>query len=110
MLFTGRWLDQETKNVNSKGLYYYRAREYDPELGRFLQRDPIGIWGDTANLGNGYTHVANNITNWEQDQHQGHFQDPDRYQLTWPGLVWTYRYRPSLRACAQRSPTSRQRW
>jgi RHS repeat-associated protein len=29
--FTGRRFDPET------GLYYYRARYYDPELGRFLQ-------------------------------------------------------------------------
>lgn len=32
--FTGRELDQET------GLYYYRARYYDPGIGRFLQQDP----------------------------------------------------------------------
>ena len=32
----------------------YRARAYDPSLGRFLQRDPIGIWGDGINFGNGY--------------------------------------------------------
>jgi RHS repeat-associated protein len=25
------------------GEYYYKARNYDPELGRFLQPDPIGI-------------------------------------------------------------------
>jgi RHS repeat-associated protein len=35
-LFTGRRLDPET------GLYYYRARYYDPVQGRFLQRDPTG--------------------------------------------------------------------
>ncbi len=35
-LFTGRRLDEET------GLYYYRARMYDAELGRFVGRDPIG--------------------------------------------------------------------
>lgn len=35
-LFTGRYFDGETGN------YYYRARYYSPELGRFLQRDPIG--------------------------------------------------------------------
>jgi RHS repeat-associated protein len=35
-LYTGRRLDDET------GLYYYRARYYDVELGRFLGRDPIG--------------------------------------------------------------------
>jgi RHS repeat-associated protein len=33
--FTGREYDPET------GLYYYRARYYDPGLGRFLQEDPI---------------------------------------------------------------------
>ncbi len=36
-LFTGREWDSET------GLYYLRARFYSPELGRFLQRDPINI-------------------------------------------------------------------
>ena len=34
--FTGRWYDDES------GLYYYRARYYKPEQGRFLQRDPLG--------------------------------------------------------------------
>jgi RHS repeat-associated protein len=33
--FTGREFDLET------GLYYYRARYYDPHLGRFLQEDPM---------------------------------------------------------------------
>ena len=35
--FTGREYDAET------GLYYYRARYYDPELGRFISKDPIGL-------------------------------------------------------------------
>jgi len=34
-MFTGRRIDPET------GLYYYRARYYSPNLGRFLQPDPI---------------------------------------------------------------------
>jgi RHS repeat-associated protein len=35
--FTGREFDAET------GLYYYRARYYDPRLGRFISEDPIAI-------------------------------------------------------------------
>ena len=29
---------------------YYRARHYDPSAGHWLQRDPIGFEGDSANL------------------------------------------------------------
>jgi len=35
--FTGREFIRET------GLYYYRARYYDPGLGRFISEDPIGF-------------------------------------------------------------------
>jgi RHS repeat-associated protein len=35
-MFTGREYDKET------GLYYYRARYYNPQIGRFLQTDPVG--------------------------------------------------------------------
>ena len=31
------------------GLYYYRARYYNPTIGRFLQTDPIG-YGDGMNM------------------------------------------------------------
>ena len=37
--FTGRELD--TLDAGSCTLYYYRARSYDPQTGRFLQRDPL---------------------------------------------------------------------
>ena len=43
MLFQGRRRDPET------GLYYYRNRMYHAQLGRFLQRDPLG-YGDGMNL------------------------------------------------------------
>jgi len=52
--FTGRRFDAET------GLYYYRARYYSPDTGRFLQTDPIGY---LAGL-NLYTYVGNNPLNW----------------------------------------------
>lgn len=47
--YTGRPLDPDT------GLYYYRARWYSPNLGRFLTPDPIDI-GDGLQL---YTYVEN---------------------------------------------------
>ena len=49
-LYTARRYDTET------GLYYYRARYYDPELRRFIQSDPIGYMGG-MNL---YAYVFNN--------------------------------------------------
>jgi len=52
--FTGRRLDAET------GLYYYRARYYKPEIGRFLQTDPIGYEGGL----NMYAYVGNNPIMW----------------------------------------------
>ena len=37
VLFTGRVFDVET------GLYYFRARYFEPELGVFISRDPLGF-------------------------------------------------------------------
>lgn len=39
--FTGRELD--TLDTGDLRLMYYRARTYDPQTGRFMQRDPLGI-------------------------------------------------------------------
>jgi RHS repeat-associated protein len=50
-LFTGRELDSET------GLYYYRARYYSSEMGRFISRDPI----KSVNL---YAYANNNPLNY----------------------------------------------
>ena len=51
--FAGRELDGES------GLYYMRARYYDPKTGRFLTEDPIGIAGG-LNL---YAYVGNDPIN-----------------------------------------------
>ncbi|MCL5279871.1 MAG: hypothetical protein M1376_08210 [Planctomycetes bacterium] len=52
LLFTGREYDQET------GLYYYRARYYNPQIGRFLQTDPVGY----SNGMNWYAYCGNDPT------------------------------------------------
>lgn len=51
MRYTGRELDAET------GLYYYRARYFDPEIGRFISEDPIGFESGEINH---YVYVGNN--------------------------------------------------
>ena len=53
-MYTGRRLDAET------GLYYYRARYYDPHLRRFIETDPIGYAGG-MNL---YAYVRNSPLNF----------------------------------------------
>ncbi len=51
--FTGREYDSET------GLYFLRARYYDPQIGRFISEDPSGFNGGL----NFYVYVANSPTN-----------------------------------------------
>ena len=51
--FTGREWDSEAN------LHYYRARYYDPKIGRFISEDPIGVADDI----NRYAYVGNSPTN-----------------------------------------------
>ena len=53
LLYTGREYDRGT------GLYYYRARYYDPEIGRFISEDPLGFQAGV----NFYSYVNNNPIN-----------------------------------------------
>ena len=54
LLFTGRQWDEDNR------LYYYRARYYDPEIGRFISEDPLGF-GAGVNF---YAYVGNNPVNF----------------------------------------------
>ena len=51
--YTGRGSDET-------GLVYYRARYYDPSVGRFIQRDPIGLKGGI----NRYAYAGGNPVNF----------------------------------------------
>jgi RHS repeat-associated protein len=64
--YTGREFDPDTS------LYYYRARWYDPQVGRFISEDPVAFAGGH----NWYTYVSDNPVNltdpsglWETEAH-----------------------------------------
>lgn len=72
--YTGREWDKEL------GLYYYRARYYDPMEGRFVSKDPIGFAGGNVNL---FSYVANSPTGWVDPW--GYFP----WHGNWGGPDWT---------------------
>lgn len=53
--YTGQEYDPDT------GLYYYNARWYNPSVGRFISKDPIGFAGGDTNQ---YAYVGNGATNY----------------------------------------------
>ncbi len=83
--YTGRELDMT-------GLYFLRGRYYNPQFGRFISEDPIGLLGGT----NQYLYVGNSPTNGR-----------DPFGLFWPdhhegiakaaALAAGYRYPEALR-------------
>ncbi len=75
--YTGREHDTET------GLYYYRARYYDPSIGRFLSEDPIRFWGGI----DFYKYANNQPTN--QTDPSGEVPFPIIFWGNWCGPNWT---------------------
>jgi len=87
--FTGRELDGET------GLYQYRHRYLDPSAGRFVSRDPLGTWGDAANLGNAQAYCGNNP--WSR-------VDPLGLDCAYPAALLP----PSIRGDCRKGSTDRE--
>ena len=78
--YTAREFDSET------GLYYYRARYYDPSIGRFLNEDPIGFDGGI----NFYAYVRNNPPNFFDPSGLKGGCEVTGFRLT-PWVTWTTR-------------------
>ena len=55
--YTGREFDSDT------GLYYYRARFYDPQVGRFISEDPLGFDNSRISL---WRMCTNGETLWQK--------------------------------------------
>ncbi|QCO35791.1 RHS repeat-associated core domain-containing protein (plasmid) [Leptospira interrogans] len=70
--FTGQIEDKET------GLYYYKARYYEPTLGRFLQADSI-IQPESVNGMNRYMYVDGNPVSYRDPS--GHISGPDMMHM-----------------------------
>jgi RHS repeat-associated protein len=74
--FTGREWDSET------GLYFYRARYYDPQMGRFISKDPIGFAGGDVVL---YGYVQNDPVNFiDPWGHEPWYNDSNHW------TAWTF--------------------
>jgi RHS repeat-associated protein len=76
-LFTGREWDA------ALALYYYRARHYDPALGRFLQTDPAG-YGASINL---YVYAGSSPTVFVDPSGLRHDVNVDNRE-NWSRLHW----------------------
>ena len=56
-----KYVGQYGVMAEPNGLYYMRARYYDPTVGRFISEDPLGFGGGDVNL---FAYVRNNPSNW----------------------------------------------
>ncbi|MDX1644644.1 MAG: RHS repeat-associated core domain-containing protein [Thermoanaerobaculia bacterium] len=80
--FAGGLYDPQT------GLVRFGARDYDPEVGRWTAKDPIGFGGGDANL---YAYVLGDPTNWTDSD--GLYKTRDHWAITYyvayvEGFTW----------------------
>jgi RHS repeat-associated protein len=80
--YTSREFDSES------GLYYYRARYYDPASGRFLQKDPVWLLSKNTNR---YPYVESNPLN---------LKDPSGENPILGGIIVTHVALGVIAACA----------
>ncbi len=80
-LFTGQELDTET------GLYYYGARYYDAELGRFISADSIVPDPSNPQSLNRYSYALNNPINYTDPT--GHFSLKNLFKTIVKAVIFT---------------------
>ena len=88
--YTSRERDEVT------GLMYYRARYYDPAVGRFLSEDPLGFDAGDANF---YRYVFNSPTNYTDPSGEiavvpecaGFDEKYKKYTLTLVSEIWRWK-------------------
>jgi len=66
--------NQRPGHPSETGLYYDRARHYDPTVGRFIGEDPIGFEGSNDFYG-------------LREQWAGTFEDPSGLKIAWNGYA-----------------------
>ena len=83
-LFNARRFDPES------GLYYYRNRYMEPRTGRFIHREPGGLWASKLNNGNAYAYVGSNPVNMNDPS--GHARIEANWSDQSPTLIQRPRY------------------
>jgi RHS repeat-associated protein len=91
LTYTGREYDSET------GMYFYRARYYDPKVGRFVTKDPIGFGGGDYNI---YAYVNNSPINRGDPMGLGWLDS-----WPWNGNLWPG-FSPQTEGCDKPAPQS----
>jgi RHS repeat-associated protein len=74
-----RFMFQGREYIKELGIYDYRNRMYDPGLGRFLQRDPIGFSGGDANL---FRYCGDDPVNKSDPYGLDPYGYPENYELS----------------------------